>query len=380
MRKLLLLFTLLLPVAAAAQGFRTTLRGTVIGRDSRALALFFRESPLSHNPLDTIPIVDGRFEQTIEGEAVRAYKLWFLEDVPGGGMFWEFLPDAEVVEMTLDAAEQGRDRTEGGELNRRLQELQSKKHRLDDSAWDLPEDLARELETLRDYSSAHGRAVQARRDAFYDSLNMVCADHDYLLYEKHDDLAAYSLFMTDIYFRNFPTDMALVDRVAAKFAAAHPGHPYNEIVAQGVSAAKMKKSGGRFVDFSAPDMNGTMHDLSREIEGRVALIDLWASWCGPCISASRRMVPVYNEWKDKGFTVVGVARETGSTENLAIALEREKFPWLTLVELDDRAGIWVKYGMGGAAGGMFLVDKQGMIVKVDPSADEVREYLEKNLE
>lgn len=35
------------------------------------------------------------------------------------------------------------------------------------------------------------------------------------------------------------------------------------------------KSGGDYIDFTAPDLEGLHHTLSKEIRGKVVLIDLW---------------------------------------------------------------------------------------------------------
>lgn len=48
-------------------------------------------------------------------------------------------------------------------------------------------------------------------------------------------------------------------------------------------------------------MNGNIINLSDKIKGKVALLNLWATWCGYCIAKSRTMIPIYNEFKDKGF-------------------------------------------------------------------------------
>lgn len=89
------------------------------------------------------------------------------------------------------------------------------------------------------------------------------------------------------------------------------------------------------------------------------------------------MKPVYEQYKDKGFTVIGVAREFDNTDKLLVALKREKFPWRNLVELDDKNEIWLKYNIPFSGGRTFLIDKDGKILAIDPSAEEVIGFLEK---
>ena len=107
-----------------------------------------------------------------------------------------------------------------------------------------------------------------------------------------------------------------------------------------IIASMNVKVGGSYIDFTAPDLEGNMVKLSDQIKGKVALIDLWASWCGPCRRLSSSMIPVYETFKDKGFTVVGIARENNNTDAMKKAIEQDKYPWLNLVELNDKGNIW----------------------------------------
>lgn len=138
------------------------------------------------------------------------------------------------------------------------------------------------------------------------------------------------------------------------------------------------KIGGKFVDFTAPDLQGVQYTLSEEIQGKVALIDLWASWCGPCRRTSISMIPVYETYKDKGFVVVGVARERKAAD-MKNAVAKDKYPWLNLLELNDVGKIWERYGVGNGGGCTYLVDKNGKILAIHPTAEEVRTWLEKLL-
>lgn len=169
----------------------------------------------------------------------------------------------------------------------------------------------------------------------------------------------------------------VADIYRTHFAGKMPDFHLTEYMTNFCRALEIR-AGGKYYDFTAPDIDGKLHRLSDEIKGKVALIDLWASWCAPCRRTSISMIPVYNDYKDKGFTIVGIARESDAND-MRLALEKDKYPWLNLIELHDNGRIWQHYGVE-AAGRTFLVDREGTILAVSPTAEEVRVALEKILE
>jgi thiol-disulfide isomerase/thioredoxin len=59
-------------------------------------------------------------------------------------------------------------------------------------------------------------------------------------------------------------------------------------------------------DMVLMDRNGDSTSILDIIDGRVAVVDIWASWCQPCIYAMPHLESLHRQYADKGFTMVGV--------------------------------------------------------------------------
>jgi len=160
-----------------------------------------------------------------------------------------------------------------------------------------------------------------------------------------------------------------------ELAAKYPSHAYTALGKKLIDGFNLIRPGGRYVEFEAPDLNNKMVNITDRIKGKIALIDLWASWCMPCRAKAKAMIPIYEKYKDKGFEVVGVVREFKNTEKMQAAIAKDKYPWLQLVELDDRSQLWTRYRLGNAGGGMFLVDRDGTILLANTGVEEIQREL-----
>lgn len=51
-------------------------------------------------------------------------------------------------------------------------------------------------------------------------------------------------------------------------------------------------------------------------KGKVLLVNLWATWCGPCLQEMPEFVKLQQEHKDKGFVIVGIDADEGEDAEL----------------------------------------------------------------
>ncbi len=174
-------------------------------------------------------------------------------------------------------------------------------------------------------------------------------------------------------------DQEFIDAFEEIYAINMPMNPMSQFCRRQIDGLSLQV-GNHYVDFEAPDLDGQMHRLSEMVEGaKIVILDLWASWCGPCRRASKEMIPLYEKYRNQGFMVIGIARESGSTDAMEAAISKDGYEWPQLVELDDRANIWSQYGCINGAGRRILFNDEGEILAFDPTIEELTAEVEKYL-
>lgn len=59
-------------------------------------------------------------------------------------------------------------------------------------------------------------------------------------------------------------------------------------------------------------------------KGKVLLVNLWATWCGPCISEMPHLVEMQDKYKDKGFEVIGLDTDDESKADIEAFAAKQK--------------------------------------------------------
>lgn len=156
-----------------------------------------------------------------------------------------------------------------------------------------------------------------------------------------------------------------VSKLVNDLASKHPTH-------QGVAAVKsmleaqankMKGLIGQTApELSLPDPNGKEVKLS-SFRGKYVLVDFWASWCKPCREENPTVVKVYNKFKDKNFTILGVSLDRpGQKDEWMKAVMKDNLTWTQVSDLMFwNSPVVQLYGIEGIPYNV-LVDPDGKII------------------
>lgn len=164
----------------------------------------------------------------------------------------------------------------------------------------------------------------------------------------------------------------LVALALAAFCAAHSAFPARAADSLELGDATV----GKPLTMKFKTLDGQDFDLSKH-QGKVVLIDYWATWCPPCRAALPGVKATYEKLHPKGFEIVGISFDK-SKGDLKSFLAKEKMTWPQYFDglfWDNKIG--KKYGIE-AIPTTWLVDKKGNLREKD-AGENLAQKVEKLL-
>lgn len=108
-------------------------------------------------------------------------------------------------------------------------------------------------------------------------------------------------------------------------------------------------------DFNVTLMNGEPFQLSAQ-QGKVVVMNIWATWCAPCHDETPDFVELYNEYGDDGLVILGVSIDEQGPSVVKPFMEKYSVNYPMVI---DDGTIMNKYGPTMGIPTSYIIDKQG---------------------
>jgi thiol-disulfide isomerase/thioredoxin len=119
---------------------------------------------------------------------------------------------------------------------------------------------------------------------------------------------------------------------------------------------------------AAPAMIDSVPQKLEAFRGKVVILDLWATWCGPCRIEIPGFIDLQTRYRDKGLEVVGVSLDPADSRGGAGAAAVGPF----MQQFGINYTIWMvnnfkalgKYPLGQGYPTTYVINRDGTVYKV----------------
>jgi len=130
-------------------------------------------------------------------------------------------------------------------------------------------------------------------------------------------------------------------------------------------------------NFSLPNLDGQSVSLN-DYKGKVVIVNIWATWCPPCVAEAPSLERLYNKFKDDDFELLAVSIDEDGAMAIEPFIKKHNLTFPVLV--DPEGSILDLYGSTGVPES-FIVRKDGIIDDkvigaIDWTSPKVIEYFQ----
>lgn len=111
--------------------------------------------------------------------------------------------------------------------------------------------------------------------------------------------------------------------------------------------------------FSIPNLDGSERSGPQDHEGKVVVLDFWATWCGPCQASMPMIERLHDAYPDTDFTLMSVNIDEGRGRESRVQSFVQRFG----LSFD----VWLDPGQAAAAYGVsnipyvVIIDREGVV-------------------
>ena len=110
--------------------------------------------------------------------------------------------------------------------------------------------------------------------------------------------------------------------------------------------------------FTARNLKGNRVRLA-DHRGQVIILNLWATWCGPCRVEMPGLENLYRRFRSEGLEILAVSLDKGSTDKVQEFADQYQLSFPVLVDPDGEVeGLYDTFTIPTT----YVIDKKGMVV------------------